>query len=234
MHKKLKIYGVHTLYDHFLHLWSRMYIPYIFSKGNDLLLWFARLFLTAASGKKKNSSWMVESRIRGAKFCGDASEVGNERGSLMKVHHPMRKISWKTPKPKVEFQKVVEFFVSFFSWFLVTRCHWSLGNLAFGKGRRASVLDQSLPMRWKQSETTSFAICLVWFSVILLFFHAPQILWRGPWSLLVCGQERFGTVLCGQLGSSLHSCSALRSGPESSLVVFEGDWNPLAHRFLHQ
>lgn len=36
---------------------------------------------------------------------------------------------------------------------------------------------------------------------------------EGPMKHLVCGQERFGTVLCGQLGSSLRSCSALRSGP---------------------
>lgn len=85
-----------------------------FSKGNDLLLWFARLFLTAPSGNKKllMDGGISDSWSQVLRWC----VGGGPRtmaGSLMKVHHPMRKISWKTPKPKVDFQKVVEFFVSF-------------------------------------------------------------------------------------------------------------------------
>lgn len=166
---------------------------------------------------------------------------GGERtmaGSLMKVHHPMRKISWKTPKPKVDFQKVVEFFVSFFSCCLVTRCHWSLGNLAFGKGRRASVLDQSLPIcdgSNRKPHHLRFVWCgFRWFCysfMHLRFFGGaheapgvqPGTFWhRAMWPARLVTTLMFSPPLWTV------------SGPRPSLVVFEGDCNPLAHRFLHQ
>ena len=102
MHKKLKIYDVQTLHDHLYiydHVIMYVYSVYFFSKGNDLLPDSHICFLQPQR-QEKNSSWMVESRIRGAKFCGDASEAGgpitggfNKRKVLMKVHDPMRKIS---------------------------------------------------------------------------------------------------------------------------------------------
>lgn len=74
-HEVEKIYDVQTLLHHF-YIYDHVCIFRIFfSKGNDLLPDSHVCFLQPPAATK-NSSWMVESRIRGAKFCGDASEAG--------------------------------------------------------------------------------------------------------------------------------------------------------------
>lgn len=154
---------------------------------------------------------MVESRIRGAKFCGDASEVGNERWLEVswKFTIQCEKSHEKHQNPKLTSKKLLSFL------FLFSPAVWWPG-----------VIDLLVTWRLERVEGLQYwinhslyameaignrIICDLFGGSVILSCTSDSL--EGPTKHLVCSQERFGTVLCGQLGSSLRSCSALRSGP---------------------
>lgn len=92
--KRLKISDVQTLHDHFYIYDHVVYSVYFF----PFICYLISKFVSYSPSGNKKLSWMVESRIRGAKFCGDVSEAGgpitgrfSKRKVLIKVHHQRKK-----------------------------------------------------------------------------------------------------------------------------------------------
>lgn len=159
----------------------------------------------------------------------------SKRKVLMKVHHQSENVMKNSKTQSWVPKSCWVFFLFQLFGDQVSLISWKLG---VWKGEKGFSIGSITPyMRWKQSETTSFAICLVWLSVVLSFFHAPQILWRGPWSTWCAARNVLAP--CYVASSARHYAHVQPSALDHlrAKTVTRGLWRelePVVHRFLHQ